>query len=259
MTAKARVRAVVASRGVGALQRCALCDTPGKDSPDAASPEYLCCPSCGAWFRRSRPSLGELVEKRNGVFADAFALPHHEEKRRARDESLAVMRGYFAIRRSKPAALNAFGLSVLDVQCELGFRLRVFANYGWSVVGTETSATAYEYARRQSLEVKHGWLDEVGFGDARFDLAILCGDFGELPKPKALLAKLASLLKPRALVYLCRQRVLLDGEPAVENGALFVYTADCLRRLFCERFFALVSEEEEGETRDFWFELKGGK
>jgi SAM-dependent methyltransferase len=149
--------------------RCPVCGRTGEPDGDAGRAR---CGTCGVVFSRARPALGEVAKARDKRFSRAFALPNSEERRDARALAGEVMRGFFQIRKGKPAALNAFGKNVLEVNCGLGFRLRAFQSYGWATAGTETSATAYEYARRQSLEVTHGWLAEGRFGRTRFDLEL---------------------------------------------------------------------------------------
>ena len=133
--------------------RCPVCGQSGEPDGDAGRAR---CGTCGTVFPRERPALGEVARARDSLFSRAFALPNSEERREARTLAGEVMRGFFQIRKGMPAALNAFGKNVLEVNCGLGFRLRAFQSYGWTVAGTETSATAYEYARRQSLDVTHG-------------------------------------------------------------------------------------------------------
>ena len=148
--------------------RCPVCDGSGEEPPEGAGPGYVRCEGCGIFFLKKRPSLGELASQREDLFKRAFALPLNEERRRSHEQAVAAMRGYFRETAGKPAALNAFGKNLLEVDCGLGFRLRAFQSYGWTAAGTETSATAFEYARRQSLDVRHGWFSDAGFGRVSF-------------------------------------------------------------------------------------------
>jgi hypothetical protein len=227
------------------------------------------CEGCGTWFLKKRPSLGQLASDRDGAFENAFALPHHELKRRSRDEALEVMRGFFLVRRKKPVALNAFGKRVLVVECDLGFRLRAFESYGWIASGTETAPTAFEYASRQSLDVKQGWPWHVAFaetprpGGSGFDLMLFCGNFGNVPDPLGSIEKLHDLLRlreggdPGGLVCVLREPLApADPNARVECAGLFRYTAEALKRLFCENRFIFLSEEITEGTGTFWFQAK---
>jgi len=139
------------------------------------------------------------------------------------------------------------------VDCGLGFRLRAFQSYGWPVAGTETSPTAFEYARRQSLDVKHGWFSEGGFGSARFDLILFCGSFGGLPDPRGAVERLWSLLRPGGLVCVMDEPLAQKGEADLSKAGLFLYTAGSLKRLFCEKRFSFASEEIGEGAGTFWF------
>lgn len=245
------------AKAARARVRCPLCDGYGGETPAGTDHGYVRCEGCGTRFVKERPSLGQVARSRDALFKRAFALPNREERRTARERALEAMRGYFLIKRAKPAAFNAFGKDVLEVNCGLGFRLRAFQSYGWMVAGTETSATAFEYARRQSLDVRHGWLEEGRFGKTRFDLALLCASFGELADPNRAAEKLHGFLKPDGLVCVLGEPLASeDVEPPAEGSRLFVCTADALKRVFCENRFSFVSEEIGNATGTFWFQAK---
>jgi SAM-dependent methyltransferase len=198
-----------------------------------------------------------MARARDDLFSHAFALPNSEERREARSLAGEVMRGFFRVRKGKPAALNAFGLHVLEVNCGLGFRLRAFQSYGWTTEGIETSATAYEYARRQSLEVTHGWLAEGRFGRTRFDLVLFCASFGEMDDPHGTAKRLRDLMAPDGLVCVLREPLADEGaEPAAGGSRLFCHTAKSVKRAFTRNGFVAVSEEAAEGTGTFWFKVK---
>jgi SAM-dependent methyltransferase len=236
--------------------RCPVCDRPGVETGGP----FARCGGCGTLFRKERPSLGQVAKARDARFSRAFALPNHEERREARALAGEAMRGFFRLRTGKPVALNAFGKSVLEVNCGLGMRLRAFQDYGWAPAGTETSATAYEYARRQALDVRHGWLDEASFGRTRFDLALFCGSFGELPAPSEAVGKLHDLMAPDGLVCVLREPLAVEGaSPPADESRLVLYTPDALRQVLCAGKFSFESEEVEGGAGTFWFKAKRGR
>ena len=246
--------------------RCPVCGGPGREAPAGADPGYVRCEGCGTWFLKKRPSLGQLASDRDGAFENAFALPHHELKRRSHEEALDAMRGFFLVRKKKPVALNAFGKKVIVVECDLGFRLRAFESYGWTASGTETAPTAFEYARRQSLDVKQGWPWHVAFAESGFDLMLFSGNFGSVPDPFASIEKLHGLLKlperggQGGLVCVLREPLAPDDpNDSVECPGLFRYTAASLKRLFCDNRFSFVSEEIEASAGSFWFQAKSRK
>ena len=257
--------------------RCPVCDRPGEETGGA----FARCGGCGTLFRRERPSLGQVAKARDMRFLRAFALPNHEERREAKALAGEAMRGFFKLRTGKPVALNAFGKSVLEVNCGLGMRLRAFQDYGWTAAGTETSATAYEYARRQALDVRHGWLDQASFpacaaarrdaagrGKTRFDLALFCGSLGELPATAEAVGKLHDLMTPDGLVCVLREPLAPDrrapdrglavegAAPPADESRLVLYTPDSLRQVLCADRFSFESEEVERGIGTFWFRVK---
>jgi SAM-dependent methyltransferase len=170
------------------------------------------------------------------------------------------MSGYFKITRGKPAALNGFDKDVLEVDCGLGMRLRAFQDYGWWVMGTETSATACEYARRMSLDVKlgslAGMLADGSFGRTRFHLVFFCGSFGRVGDPCGAAEKLHEAMTPGGLVCVLREPLACRGAKlAGDTSRLVLYTAESLRQVFCERKFSFVSEEFAEGTGTFWFRM----
>lgn len=241
----------------GTLVSCPGCGGSGERRKASAWAE---CQGCGTLFLRERPSAGHMAKAREMLFDRAFALPNHEERREARALAGEAMCGFFQIRIGKHAALNAFGKHVLEVNCGLGFRLRAFQNYGWTTVGTETSATAFEYARRMSLDVRHGWLDEASFGKTRFDLALFCSTFGEILDPGKAVVKLRELLGPDGLVCVLREPLAAkDMEPSGDATRLCLYSADSIKRVYCQNAFSFISEElHEDDTGTFWFRAKTG-
>lgn len=176
------------------------------------------------------------VEEREKRFRDAFALPHHKERAEAKKRALEVMKGYFRIRSNKAAPLNAFGKTLLEIGCGLGFGLRVYQDYGWYVFGTEISPTAYEYSRQQMLEVKHGAFPEVGFGNTKFDLVVLPEGLGDFADPNALTEGIKAVLAPSGLVCIVAQD-----------------KAKCLALMKGAGFGAI-----DGDTKSpmLWFEMK---
>jgi SAM-dependent methyltransferase len=236
--------------------RCPVCHRSGEplDATDRAR-----CGTCGAVFPPVRPALGEVAKARDARFARAFSLPNHEEKREAKALAGEAMRGFFAERSGKRAALNAFGKHLLEVNCGLGFRLRAFQSYGWAVAGTETSATAFEYARRQSLDVTHGWLADGRFGKTRFDLVLFCRSFGDMADPRKAVERLRELMAPKGLVCVLNEPLAeTETDPPPDATRLLVHTAKSLRKAFCRNGFSFLSEDIDGGAGTFWFNAYTG-
>jgi SAM-dependent methyltransferase len=227
---------------------CPVCgDTTTPASPDVA---YARCSGCGSWLCSA--SFGGRGGVRGNARPRAFSLPNPLERRELRRHVVDVMRGFFGIRKGRRAALNAFGLDVLELGCGPGFRLQTFEDYGWTAVGTEANPAAFEHARGRSLDARNSWPHQTGFGERGFDLVFSCGNFGHLPELLATVEKVRGVLKPDGLVCVAREPLASEKEPP-EGSAPIVYSADALKRLFTDRLFSLVSEEIDDCGGMFWF------
>jgi len=219
------------------------------------------CGTCHTVFREGYEGAGRAAEVREALFAGVYGGANNEERRDSKALAREAMRGFFTITRAKPAALNAFGKNVLEVDCGFGFRLRAFQDYGWTVMGTETSATACEYARRLSVDVRSGSLGGIvgdgGFGRTRFDLAFFCGSFGRVGAPHAAVEGLHDVMSPGGIVCVLLEPVASRGVKLTDKSdRLILYAAEPLRRVFCEHRFSFVSEEVAEGKGTFWFRAK---
>jgi SAM-dependent methyltransferase len=227
--------------------RCPACECPGEeDLPDG----WARCTGCGMQYARVRPSRGQLAAGRDERLRRLLSTPGADLQRASKAQASEIMRGYFAITKGTPAARNAFGLNVLDIGCGAGHRMRVFEDYGWTAFGTETGAAAYEQARRLGLEVRHGWLAEAGFGSVRFDLAFVCGAFGEMPDPNAFAEHIWSLLKTGGLLCLLAEPL---APIAAGDGRLFSFTPEALTRVMRRNRYDCVSDAVADGHGTFWF------
>ncbi len=237
------------------------CPACGGSGRRRRSSRTIRCGTCHTVFREGYEGTSRAAEIRETLFAGAYGGANNEERRDAKALAREAMRGFFTITRAKPAALNAFGKNVLEVDCGFGFRLRAFQDYGWTVTGTETSATACEYARRLSVDVRSGSLGGIvgdgGFGRTRFDLALFCGSFGRVGAPHAAVEGLHDVMSPGGIVCVLREPVASRGVKLTDKSdRLILYAAEPLRRVFCEHRFSFVSEEIGEGKGTFWFRAK---
>ncbi len=242
----------------------AVCPACGGGGRRQRSSRTIRCGTCRTVFREGHEASARAAELREARFARAYGLSNQETRRDAKMLGREAMQGFFMIRKGKPAALNAFGKNVLEVDCGFGFRLRAFQSYGWTVTGTEMSATACEYARRQSLDVRLGSLGGIlsdgGFGRTRFDLVLFCGGFGRVGDPHAAVEGLHGVMSPGGLVCVLREPVASRGvKLTAEADRNILYAAEPLRRVFCEHRFSFVSEELGDGAGIFWFKAKRGR
>lgn len=224
--------------------RCPVCA--GHGDPTDADAGVVRCAECGVVFRNPRPSVGEVLARRDARFAGALTRNHAAAIREASHTSVSTMRGYHRLASGKDAPLNAFGKRVLDVGCGLGFRLREFEKYGWTAVGLEPSANALAYTQAVALQVLKVDLDAPPPGP--FDLVLLESVLDEAPEPEKLVARLKDVLAPRGAVC-AGVRASEAGAPLADDQ-LYAFGEDGLQRLFMSSGFAEPEfREEEGFLR----------
>jgi len=234
------------------IVRCPVCDGSGIEQECKDSVTVCKCEDCGLLFQNPRPSLGILAEQRNKAFQNAMSSPHGKEIRQQSSIAVDIMKAYHHRTSGRPAALNAFGKKVLDVNCGLGFRLREFQKYGWDVYGIETSGNAVQYAKACALDVQEAWLDTVPFKDSTFDFILFWDNFSDLGDPVHAVHVITRILKSSGLVYVHLENA---GEPFNENS-LFCFDPDSLRRVFMQNGFSAVLENEDDAGYFFWFRKK---
>lgn len=239
----------------GRLVRCPVCEGSGEEVPGEGEERLCRCAGCQVLFRNPRLSIGKLRELRQARFAGSFSRPQAEAMRRDRLLALEVMRGYHALMAGKPAPLNAFGKKVLEIGCGLGFRLREFEKYGWTVLGSEPAAEAVAYARATALEVLGADLDAVPRGRGPFHLVLLHDVLSEAADPRQLAADIMETLAPRGVVC-ATAPVNESGEPLMPEGAVWGFTEEALRRLFMERGAAEPEVSRVEGRLAVWFQMK---
>lgn len=215
----------------GRLIRCPVCEGHGEELPGSGEERLCRCADCEVLFCNPRPSIGKVREHRRARFASALGKAHVARQRSDRLMALEAMKGYHGLVSGRPAPLNAFDRRVLDIGCALGFRLREFEKYGWSVLGTETAAGALAYARSTMLEVLEQDLDDVPASRGPFHLVVLDEVIGEAADPRGLAATLLMHLAPKGVICVCVPESETGG-PSLPEGAIYGFSEEALRRLF---------------------------
>ena len=228
--------------------RCPVCA--GHGEPTEADAEVVRCGDCQVVFRNPRPSIGELLARRDARFAGALTRNHAPSIREAARAAVEAMRGYHRLMSGKDAPLNAFGRRVLDVGCGLGFRLREFEKYGWTVTGVEPSANAAAYTQAVALHVVRADLDALPPGP--FDFVLLEGVLEEIADPAKVVGRLKEVLVPRGAAH-AGVRVA-DG--ALGDSQLYAFGEDGLRRLFMSSGFAEPEVRQDEGVLRMWFRRK---
>ncbi len=226
--------------------RCPVCAGHGEQTD--ADAEVVRCGDCQVLFRNPRPSAGEILARRDVRFAGSLTRNHAAAIREASRVAVEAMRGYHRMASGKDAPLNAFGKRVLDVGCGLGFRLREFENYGWTVTGLEPSANAAAYTQAVALHAVRGDLDAPPPGP--FDFALMEGLLEEVPEPAKVVAAVKEHLAPRGIVYVA----VTDG--SVLEGRLYALGEDGARRLLMSSGFAEPEVRKEDGAVRMWLRRK---
>ncbi|MFQ5512798.1 MAG: class I SAM-dependent methyltransferase [Myxococcota bacterium] len=173
---------------------CALCEATDSTLVHVKRGyELRRCGSCGLVYVANPPASREIAS------LYSFEAGYHGELRDESgefQEALRVARHDFELLRVRrePGRL-------LDVGCSVGFFLRVAREAGWEVCGLEVSADTSRIAReRYGLDVRTGKLEDDGWDPESFDVVTLWDVIEHLPDPKAALAAVHRILKPKGLL-----------------------------------------------------------
>lgn len=230
--------------------RCPVCT--GHGEPTDGDGELVRCGDCQVLFRNPRPSVGQILARRDARFAAALTRNHSAAIRDAGRAAVEAMRGYHRLVSGKDAPLNAFGKRLLDVGCGLGFRLREFEKYGWTAMGLEPGANALPYTQALALHVVHADLDALPTGP--FDLVLLEDVLEEVADPAKLVAGVRDVLAPRGVAYAGVPAGDADG--ALGEDRLYAFSEDGLRRLFMSSGFAEPDVRQDESLLRMWFGRK---
>jgi len=224
--------------------RCPVCN--GQGEATEADGEVVRCSDCGVLFRNPRPSIGEVLARRDARFAGALTRNHAATIREDSRIAVEAMRGYHRMVSGKDAPLNAFGKRVLDVGCGLGFRLREFEKYGWTASGVEPGANALPYTQAIALHVVRAGLEALPPGP--FDFVLLEDVLEQVADPAKLVGGVRDVLAPHGVAYAGVRAS--DAKGALEEDRLYAFSEDGLRRLFMSSGFAEPDvRRDEGSVR----------
>jgi len=247
MTKKAKEAGDKPQAKVRRRVRCPVCD--GHGEPLEEGGQVCQCENCHVRFLNPRPSAGELKTLRDERFKGALTANHGNEMREDSKVALEAMKGYHRMVSGKDAPLNAFGKWVLDVGSGLGFRLREFEKYGWTVIGLEPSGNALAYTQAVALQVVQEDLDVIP-GD-RFDFILFEDVLDQMLDPAKAVTSLMEPLALGGIVY-----VSVNPEAPLEGERLYSFGEDGLRQLFMSNGFAEPEVREEDGKLMMWFKRK---
>lgn len=176
------------------------CPSCGVDQPSHIADEWglsvVSCGRCGLMYvspRLRAPEKNYWVgedAKRQKYGAVLRGEGTHPRDRNYR-EHLAMLR------RVKPSG------RLLDVGTHCGFFLRLARGMGWQLTGVEPSETSAAIARDAfQLDVRCGFLEDVGLEPASFDVATIVDVLEHVPAPARLLREVHRLLAPGGVLFI---------------------------------------------------------
>jgi SAM-dependent methyltransferase len=154
---------------------------------------YLRCSGCGLVFLNPRPDSGEILKY--------YAGDYYGEGDRKFRAWLEMPRLYFAGRRVKRLRrfLPPQGRA-LDIGCGQGTFLKLLAQAGWQVQGTELSADSARRAGHAGIPVSVGEIRERQFAESSLDLVTLWHVIEHLCDPGSVLRRLRPMLGKNAVI-----------------------------------------------------------
>ena len=171
------------------LNRCNLCMSRDIAAVDRDHNIFK-CNNCGYVFDNPRPTFQEIADfySREGKY-DSWI-----EERKGRD--LLWQRRLAMVKRYKKAG------SLLDIGTGIGEFL-YFAGDNFEVEGTEISESAAETAKeRYGLDLIRGEIENIDFGDRRFDVITLFHVLEHLPDPSSVLKRCRDLLSEEGVLII---------------------------------------------------------
>ena len=171
------------------LDRCNLCDS-GRISAVDVRHNLFGCRDCGCVFDNPRPAFGEI---------EAFYSRESQY-----DSWLGEERGRDALwlRRTEMVKRFKSAGALLDVGAGIGQFLH-FARDHFQVEGTEVSESAIRIAKEKyDLDLERGQVEEIDFGDRRFDVITLFHVLEHVPDPSLVLKTCHGLLTPTGVLVI---------------------------------------------------------
>lgn len=168
------------------LDRCPGCGD--RDLSVANAPDIGQCNACQLLFRNPRPTQGEIARSYDtgGTFE---AWQEQEAARTAMWE-----RRLNLIARFQPSG------KLLDVGTGDGRFLRTARAHGYSVAGTEVSATGASYAQERGFDIRLGQILDIELPTEAFDITTIWHVLEHVPDPGAAVRKMFGLLRPGGIL-----------------------------------------------------------
>jgi SAM-dependent methyltransferase len=195
-----------------------LAPTLWKVHHESSETEEVPCPGCGADVPSAIAHEWGLSVVSCGVCGLIYVSPRLREPEKnywvgsevKREKYGAILRGETphprdrnyrehldVLQRVKPAG------RLLDVGAHCGFFLRLARGMGWQLVGVEPSKTSATLARESfQLDVRCGYLQDVGLEPGSFDVATLVDVLEHIGSPRPLLQQVYGCLAPGGVLFI---------------------------------------------------------
>ncbi len=171
------------------LDKCSLCNSAKIFAVDVRHNLFK-CHGCGCIFDNPRPTFGEIEE----FYSRESQYDSWLREERGRD-ALWLRRTRMVKRFKSTGAL-------LDIGTGIGQFLH-FARDHFQVEGTEVSESAINIAKEKyDLDLEKGQVEDIDFGDRRFDVITLFHVLEHVPNPSLVIKKCYSLLTPNGVLII---------------------------------------------------------
>jgi len=176
-------------RELETLSACPVCGS--ADIHPAFEPDVARCAGCGVYFRNPRPTQAEIQRS-----YDSGSTYAEWQKSPTADRNVAWKR-----RLDLVTALKQEG-RLLDVGAGDGYFLDRAKAAGFETYGTELSQAGAEYAQKRGHDLRMGQLNDIDFGDLKFDVITIWHVLEHVPNPGEVLKIIHALLKPDGILAL---------------------------------------------------------
>jgi 2-polyprenyl-3-methyl-5-hydroxy-6-metoxy-1,4-benzoquinol methylase len=172
------------------LEACRVCQAADLEVIDAGS-DIARCRTCGYIFNNPRPSYEELVK--------FYSRPAQYDSwlRELPQRQIIWTRRLSKLRSTRKPG------SLLDVGTGIGQFLNIARATYTEVYGTEVSPVAIRIAQEKyGLQLFQGTIDDLEWGDKKFDNVTLFHVLEHVPDPSATIAKCSSLLAENGILVI---------------------------------------------------------
>jgi SAM-dependent methyltransferase len=172
--------------------------------------DWCRCTGCGLVRLREMPAADAPDPIAEDAWAEGYIDSYRARAERKFKRSLGRIR---RLKRRMP------GPDLLDIGSNVGFLVEAARQEGLAPVGVELNPRLVRAARAMFPECRfhEGRLEEIDFGDRRFDAAYCSEVIEHVPDCGGLLRRIAGLLRPGGVLFLTTPHVreyLRGGDPA---------------------------------------------